>query len=557
MTNSAPHQIKIALAQLNPIVGDVSGNLERARAAHKDATRLGADLLVFSELFISGYPPEDLVLKPAFVAACERAVRALAETVTPDTPAILIGSPWLRDNQIMNAAALLDDGQVQSLTFKVRLPNYGVFDEVRTFLPGPYPGPLNVRGVKIGVPICEDIWFDDVVECLEETGAELLISPNGSPYDSVKYDVRIQVAVQRVVESSLPLIYVHQVGGQDELVFDGGSFALNSDRSLVVQLPQFAEVLALTTWERGDEGWTCVDGPLETLTDRDEADWQACVLGLRDYVQKNGFSDVILGLSGGIDSAVVAAMAVDALGSDKVRALMLPYRYTSQESRTDAAQCAKALGLTYDVVEIAAGVEGVMASLADLFAGRDADITEENMQSRLRGVTLMAMSNKFGSLLLTTGNKSEMAVGYATLYGDMNGAFNPIKDLYKTRVYDLAAWRNAHKPAGALGPDHSVIPSRILTKAPSAELRENQTDQDSLPPYDELDSILYALVEHERTLDDIVHDGHDLETVQKIERLLYISEYKRYQAAPGPKISTKAFGRDRRYPLTNRFRDRP
>lgn len=560
--NTAKASFKLALAQLNPTVGDIKGNLERARAAHRHAHQYneerGADCVVFPELFIAGYPPEDLVLKPAFVQACEAAVAELAAlTKAEGAPAILVGTPVLAKGRVHNAVCYLDDGAVQGSTFKVELPNYGVFDEVRTFKPGSLPGPFNVRGVRVGVPICEDIWFEDVCECLAETGAELLISPNGSPYDRDKFNLRTQMAVSRIVENGLPLVYVNQVGGQDELIFDGGSFVLQADRSLAFQAPQFVEEISLVEFERTDAGWACLATSKAVLPDRLEADWRACVLGLRDYVLKNGFDDVVLGLSGGIDSAVVAAMAVDALGADKVRAIMLPYRYTSESSKTDAALCAQQLGISYDVVGIGAGVDAVLGSLEPLFAGHKSDLTEENLQSRLRGVTLMAMSNKFGSLLLTTGNKSEMAVGYATLYGDMNGAFNPLKDIYKTEVYRLAAWRNTHQPSGLLGPCGEVIPARILSKAPSAELRENQTDQQSLPPYDDLDAILHGLVELELSVAQVAATGYPISVVQRIERLLHLAEYKRYQAAPGPKITTKAFGRDRRYPLTNRFRSAP
>lgn len=563
--NTSPASFKLALAQLNPIVGDISGNLEMARSAHARAWQEGADCLVLSELFIAGYPPEDLVLKPAFVAACEAAVDDLAHLTKADNaPAILIGTP-LRDksatsatrrgqDKVHNAVCYLDDGQLQAASFKVELPNYGVFDEWRTFKPGALPGPFNVRGIRIGVPICEDIWFEDVCECLAETGAELLIAPNGSPYDRNKVNLRMQMAVSRIVETGLPLVYVHQVGGQDELVFDGGSFVLQADRTLAFQAPQFVEDMTVVSFTQTSKGWRCLEAPKAILPDRLEADWRACVLGLRDYVLKNGFQDVVLGLSGGIDSAVVATMAVDALGCDKVRAIMLPYRYTSTQSKTDAALCAERLGLTYDVVGIGAGVDAVLGTLDPLFAGYENDLTEENVQSRLRGLTLMAISNKFGSLLLTTGNKSEIAVGYATLYGDMNGAFNPLKDLYKTQVYQLAAWRNSCQPAHLLGPAGVVIPERILTKAPSAELREDQTDQQSLPPYDDLDAILHGLVELDLSAAEVAATGYPLSLVQRIERLLHLAEYKRYQAAPGPKITAKAFGRDRRYPLTNRFR---
>ncbi|WP_414462823.1 NAD+ synthase [Hyphomicrobium sp. DY-1] len=551
---TSPASLKIALAQLDPVVGDLQGNAERAARAHARAKELGADVVVFSELFLNGYPPEDLVLKPAFQEATKAKLEWLAATCT-DGPAILIGTIWAEGRKVHNAVALLDGGRIQATTLKVDLPNYGVFDEKRVFAPGPQPGPLNVRGVRIGVPICEDIWSTEVVETLTETGAEILVSPNGSPFDWPKPDARMNVAVARVTESNLPLVYLNQVGGQDELVFDGASFVLNADRSLAVQLPAWREDVSVTEWTRTPSGWVCRKDKVAKLTEGKAAAYHACVLGLKDYVEKNGFPSVVLGLSGGIDSALVAAIAVDALGPERVHAVMLPSKYTSDESLEDAAACANALGIRYDKVSIEPTVAGLTWSLKDLFTGTNADITEENLQSRVRGTILMAVSNKFGGMVVTTGNKSEMSVGYATLYGDMNGGFNPIKDLYKTEVYELAHWRNAHVPEEAKGPAGIVIPERILTKAPTAELRANQTDQDSLPPYAELDDILNCLVEKEMPLADVVARGHSVETVKKIERLLYLAEYKRRQAAPGVKISSRNFGRDRRYPITNKFRE--
>jgi len=546
--------MRIALAQLNPTVGDLAGNARRAAQAHARAKELGADAIVFPELFLNGYPPEDLVLKPAFQDATHAELQRLA-TECADGPAILIGTIWREQSKVYNAVALLDHGRIEAVTLKADLPNYGVFDEKRVFASGPMPGPLNVRGVRIGVPICEDIWTSEAIETLAETGAELIISPNGSPFDWRKPDTRMTIAVARVTESGLPLVYLNQIGGQDELVFDGASFVLNADRSLAVQLPAWREQLAITTWTKGLSGWTCESGHVAAIAEGPQAAYQACVLGLRDYVDKNGFPGVVLGLSGGIDSALVAAIAVDALGPQRVHAVMLPSKFTSDDSLEDAAACAKILGIRYDKVSIEPAVAGLTWSLKDLFAGTNADTTEENLQSRVRGTILMAISNKFGAMLVTTGNKSEMSVGYATLYGDMNGGFNPIKDLYKTEVYALSRWRNAHQPEDALGPVAQVIPERVLTKAPTAELRANQTDQDSLPPYDALDDILACLVEQEMPIAAIVARGHARETVKKVERLLYLAEYKRRQAAPGVKISSRSFGRDRRYPITNRFRD--
>ncbi len=554
-TMSTPtNTLKIALAQLNPTVGDLAGNVAKLKSARAEAARLGADLVVFPELFITGYPPEDLVLKPAFQRAARAAVEALAAEMGPG-PAVLTGTIWPEDGKLYNAVALIEDGKVSALRFKVDLPNYGVFDEKRVFAAGPLPGPIAFKGVRLGVPICEDIWSDEVVECLDECGAEILISPNGSPFDWPKPEKRMNVAAKRVTESGLPLVYLNQVGGQDELVFDGASFVLNADCGLAAQLPAWQEAVVLTTWTRTADGWRCAPGERTLIEEGDASAYQACMVGLRDYVDKNRFAGVVLGLSGGIDSALVAAMAVDALGPARVHCVMLPYRYTSQDSLTDAAQCARALGVRYDSVPISGPVEGFLSALGDMFAGTKADLTEENLQSRARGTILMAISNKFGAMVVTTGNKSEMSVGYATLYGDMNGGFNPIKDLYKMEVFRLARWRNAHVPKGAKGPAGIVIPENILTKAPSAELRENQKDQDSLPPYEVLDDILACLVENEMAVADIVARGHAIETVRRVERLLYLAEYKRRQAAPGVKVSQRNFGRDRRYPLTNKFRE--
>jgi NAD+ synthase len=547
--------LRIALAQLDPIVGDLDGNAGKIRRARAEAQRQKADLLLTPELFLTGYPPEDLVLKPAFVRASMQVAEKLAAETADGGPAVLLGTVWPEGGKVHNSVALLDGGRIETLRHKVDLPNYGVFDEKRVFAAGPMPGPIPFRGVRLGVPICEDIWGADVVECLAETGAEILLVPNGSPFELGKQDVRTSIAVARVTESGLPLLYLNQMGGQDELVFDGASFVLNADRSLAVQLPAWEELVVTTAWRKGKDGWTCKEGDRALVEEGHLSAYLACVRGLRDYVDDNRFPGVVLGLSGGIDSALVAALAADALGPQRVHALMLPYRYTSSESLEDAARCAKALGIRYDTVPIHAPVDGFMSALEPLFKGMKADTTEENVQSRTRGSILMAVSNKLGSMLLTTGNKSEMSVGYATLYGDMNGGYNPIKDLYKMQVYALSRLRNGTRPKGCLGAAGEVIPERILTKAPTAELKPNQTDQDTLPPYPVLDDILACLVDKEMPLEEIIARGHAPETVRRVERMLYIAEYKRRQSAPGVKISFRNFGRDRRYPITNRFRE--
>ena len=476
------------------------------------------------------------------------------ETAEPG-PALVVGTPWLDDGKLYNAAALLDGGMIAALRYKVDLPNYGVFDEKRVFVPGPLPGPVNFRGVRLGLPVCEDIWGPEPAECIAETGGEILLVLNGSPYRHGVADERLNVIVPRIKETGLPLIYANQVGGQDELVFDGASLALNGDCSLAFQLESYKEAVVNTQWQRQGHGWRCTGGPIIPLPEGDKADYAACVLGLRDYVNKNGFPGVVLGLSGGIDSALSAAIAVDALGAERVRCIMMPYKYTAQESLDDAAACAKALGVHYEILPIAPAVEGFMEVLKPAFSGLPRDVAEENLQARARGTTLMAISNKFNLMLVTTGNKSEMSVGYATLYGDMNGGFNPIKDLYKTEVFRLTRLRNSWKSDGAMGPDGRVIPENIITRPPTAELRENQKDEDSLPPYSVLDGILERLIESEESVASIVAAGFDRDTVVRVEHMVNIAEYKRRQAAPGVKVTLRNFGRDRRYPITNRFRD--
>ncbi|WP_336279174.1 NAD+ synthase [Bartonella sp. CB175] len=550
------NDFRVAVAQLNPIVGDIEGNFSLAVMAHQKAKEDGADLVLFTELFISAYLPEDLVLKPAFTKACEDSIKELAK-VTKDGPGIVIGIPLRHDNNVYNGALLLDNGKIVAETLKFDLPNYGEFDEKRVFAPGSRPKPVVYRGIKLGIVICEDIWNDSCV-CtdLRNEGAEIILVLNGSPYCRNKMLRRIEVVQMQAIQSGIPIIYANQVGGQDELVFDGGSFALNQQGKIVFQMKHFESHIALSHWKRESTGWQCISGSNESLLDGLAADYQSCVLGLRDYVNKNRFKDVVLGLSGGIDSALCAVMAVDALGAERVRTVMMPYHYTSQESLKDAKDCAYLLGCHYEIIPIVQPVEVLLDTMKPVFLELPSDVTKENLQSRVRGLILMAIANKFSSMVVTTGNKSEMAVGYATLYGDMNGGFNPIKDIYKMQVYALAEWRNKNYLQNWKGPEGVVIPQNIIEKVPSAELRENQKDEDSLPPYHILDDILQSLIENDMSVSDIVKRGHLRETVEKVENLLYLAEYKRRQSALGVKISYKYFGRDRRYPVVNRFRDK-
>jgi len=547
--------LALALAQINPTVGDVAGNLAKIRAARTQAAAAGATLVLLPELVVSGYPPEDLVLKPAFQAACRGAVEALAADTADGGPGLIVGTPWVENGNVYNAACVLDGGRVQTVRYKHHLPNYGVFDEKRVFVAGPLPGPVAFRGVRLGLMICEDMWFADVAECLVESGAEILVVPNGSPFETDKRDQRLQLALARMAETGLPLVYVNQVGGQDELVFDGSSFAINVDRSLAVQLEPFANDMAVSQWTRDAKGGlVCAGGrvatPLEALAET----YSALMLGLRDYVDKNRFKGVILGLSGGIDSALTAALAADALGPARVHSVMMPSRFTSRDSLDDAAECAHLLGIRLDRIDIEPAVAAFGGMLAPQFEGTKPDITEENIQSRCRGLTLMALSNKFGHMVVSTGNKSEMSAGYATLYGDMCGGFAVLKDVWKTTVFELCRWRNAHVPASSLDPRTPVMPERVITKPPTAELREGQTDEASLGPYAQLDAILRELVEQERTVEEIVAKGFAEAEVRRIWRMLDLSEYKRRQAPPGVKITSRSFGRERRYPITNGFR---
>ena len=542
----------IAIAQLDPTVGDIAGNLGRLDDAWREAKEAGADLVVASELFVAGYPPEDLVLKPAFVAACEAAVKDFARQVK-DGPAVLLGTPWRQDGKLYNAAALLAGGAVAALRFKHDLPNYGVFDEKRVFAAGPCPGPMVLKGVRLGVMVCEDMWTADAAETLGESGAELMIVINGSPYESDKLGERLSLAQERVTETGLPLLYVNQVGGQDELVFDGASFVLDAAGALTVQAPEWLNALVLTRWRREAKGWRPEPGVVAPRGETLASIYHAMVLGLADYVRKNGFPGIVLGLSGGIDSALTAAVAVDALGADRVHCVMMPSPYTSKPSLEDAAAVAELLGCELRSIDIGPAMEAYRDMLAPSFVGTKPDITEENLQARIRGMSLMALSNKFGWMVVSTGNKSEMSVGYSTLYGDMCGGFSVLKDVYKMTVFALARFRNARRLPGMLGPAGPVMPGRVITKPPSAELKPDQTDQDTLPPYEELDAILECLVENEMPVSEIVARGHAEATVRLVRRMLDRAEYKRRQAPPGVKITRRAFGRDRRYPIVNAF----
>ncbi|NBZ88475.1 NAD+ synthase [Stagnihabitans tardus] len=545
---------RLTLAQDNPVLGDLDGNAAKARAAWEAGRAAGAHMVCLTEMFITGYQTQDLILKPAFVAAALARIEALARDCASG-PALGIGGPAVKEGKLYNAFHILQGGAVTSV-LKHELPNTGVFDEKRIFTPADISGPVVVGPVRLGVPICEDAWHADVAETLAETGAEILFVPNGSPYHRGKIDVRMGLMVSRVVETGLPLVYLNMVGGQDDQVFDGASFVLNPGGELVASLPQFQPALTHVDFDLGAEGWRARPQALALWPSEHEADYQAMVLSLKDYCRKTGFAKVLLGLSGGVDSALVAAIAADALGPEAVHCVMLPSRFTSQHSLEDASAVARALGTRLDTVAITGPQEAVGEALAPLFAGTEPGITEENIQSRLRGVLLMALSNKTGAMLLTTGNKSEMAVGYCTIYGDMNGGYNPLKDLYKTRVFDACRWRNQNHRDWMAGPAGVVIPPRVIEKPPSAELRENQKDEDSLPPYPILDAILEGLVENELSVAEIVAQGHDEATVKRIEHLLYISEYKRFQSAPGTKLTKKAFWADRRYPIANRWRDR-
>ncbi len=546
-------KLTIIMAQMTQRVGDLAGNADAMLAVRRG--HIDADLILYPELQLIGYPPEDLVLKPALVRRAGEELQRMAEVTSDGKAAMLVGSVFLEDGLLYNGVALLDGGAIAAIRYKHELPNYGTFDEKRLFASGPLPQPVPFRGIRLGLPICEDIWFPKVCGHLQAQGAEILIAPHGSPYEIDKDDRRIDIVGEvRVAETGLPLIFLNRVGGPDELVFDGCSYVLNDDGILAHQLPDWDEATVETVWTRGEGGWTCTPGVIEAFDPHPQDVYHAMLVGLRDYVNANGFPGVVLGLSGGIDSALSAAVAVDALGADRVWCVMMPSRFTSQSSLNDAAECARMLGCKLDSIPIQPAIEGFDIMLEGSFADKDVDTTEENIQSRIRGVTLMALSNKFGHMLLTTGNKSEMSVGYATIYGDMAGGYSVLKDAYKLTVFELSRWRNAHKPPMGMGPDGPVMPDTVITKPPSAELREDQKDSDSLPPYEILDPILHGLIEEELGVSALMTRGFDRDVVTRIERLLYTAEYKRRQAPPGVKLSPKNFGRDRRYPITNAFR---
>ena len=547
-------RFRLTMAQLNATVGDLPGNAAKAREAFAAARAAGADMLALPEMFLTGYQTQDLVLKPAFQRDCRAAIEALAADCA-DGPAVGIGAPWAEDGKLHNAWLVLQGGRIAARVFKHELPHKQLFDELRLFDPGPISGPYAVNGVRIGSPICEDAWWQPVTETLAETGAEILIVPNGSPYHRDKLDLRMGHMVARVHESGLPLAYVNMVGGQDDQVYDGASFVLNPGGHKVVQMAPFDEGLVHVDFTRTPDGWRAERGEMIPQPDAWEQDYRAMCVGLGDYMRKSGFRKVVLGLSGGIDSALVATIAADVLGPDNVRGVRLPSAYSSRHSLDDAADLAARLGICLDTIPIEGPRAAVTEALSGVMAGTTPDLTEENIQSRLRGLLLMAVSNKFGELLLSTGNKSEVAVGYATIYGDMAGGYNPLKDLYKTRVFETCRWRNANHRPWMRAPAGEVIPPGVIAKPPSAELRPDQTDQDSLPPYDILDTILYGLIERDQSVAELVAQGFDRATVKSVERLVYGSEWKRYQAAPGPRLSPRAFWLDRRYPLVNRWRD--
>ena len=545
-------QFKITLAQLNATVGDLKGNADKVMKAWEKARDEQSNIIAFPELFITGYNPQDLILKPAFQKASTETIQKIAEACSQG-PAIAVGGPFCDEKNLYNAYYILAGGKIQAVIKKHHLPNEEVFDEVRLFSSGNVDGPFQVDQMRIGSPICEDAWHPDIVETLAETGAQTLLVPNGSPYYRGKTEIRQNVMVSRVVESGLPLVYLNLVGGQDDQVFDGGSFVLNPGGELVLQMPQFEESVATCVFKKSAGSWKAEVGHKSRILEPLESDYFAMVMGLRDYCKKAGFDRVVIGLSGGVDSALVATIAADALGPQSVRAVMLPSEYTSKGSLDDAAELSTNLNCRYDYLSIEEGRLAISETLSDLFKGTKTDLTEENIQSRLRGLLLMAISNKFGEMLLTTGNKSEVSVGYSTIYGDMAGGYNPIKDLYKTRVFDICRWRNENTRPWMKASGINVIPINIIEKPPSAELRPDQKDSDSLPDYFILDGILKILVDEDGTVQDCINAGFREEDAKRIQKLLFMNEYKRYQSAPGTRLSKRAFWLDRRYPIVNQW----
>ena len=549
-------RLTVALAQINPTVGDLAGNAALIKKAYAEASAKGADLVLAPELALSGYPPEDLARNPAFLAAIKTTAGEIARITAKSHTGLILGAPWQEEGRVLNAALLLEEGAIKAVRGKHELPNYGPFDEKRVFDAAAPAEIMSFRGHRLGVMVCEDSWFQTVAARQAAAGAEAFLILNGSPFDVTKGQERERVIKARAHEARRPILYVNLVGGQDELVFDGASFALDENGLAVARAPSFEESIVFCTLKKTRAGLSLVPAARADTPEENAAIYSALLLGLRDYLRKNRFTAVTLGLSGGIDSALVAALAVDAVGPDRVRAVRLPSPFTSRESMEDAEEIARRLGLKLTTIEIAPMMHRMAESLTPSFGAAPQGLTAENLQSRLRGLTLMALSNHFGDLVLSTGNKSEMAVGYATLYGDMCGGFAPLKDLYKMRVYALAHWRNRNQAALGLGPANEVIPPRVLQKPPTAELRENQKDEDSLPPYPMLDAILEALIEQERPVPEIVaRTGFAEETVRRVANLLRAAEHKRRQAPPGPKITARSFGRDRRYPITQHFKE--
>ena len=547
-------KIRLCMAQLNPIGGDIEGNMALLLEAYERAKNNNADILLAPEMFISGYPIDDLVLRPEFIHSTEKAILKIAKNTKDGGPAIIVGAPRNDNGFLRNSVFVLDKGEIIGFRDKAKLPNEDEFYDNRQFVPGELPGPISIRGIRIGLPICQDLWVDsEVCECLTESGAELIFAINGSTYEFNKMEQRLNTVVSRVTENHIPIIYLNMVGGQDELIFDGGSFAINSNGNLACQLPMFKSYETTVDIEKTKKGWELISSEMVKDLNGMEALYTAITLSIRDYVSKNGFSNVILGLSGGVDSALVASMSVDALGSEKVKSFMLPTAFTSETSELDAKEIAERLNISLETIKIQNIFDETKGLLLKIFEGQKSGTAEENIQSRLRALLLMAISNKFGSMLLSTSNKSESAVGYTTLYGDMSGGFSPLKDVWKSDVFALCEWRNKNIPSISKYSILDLIPLNIIQKPPSAELRNDQKDTDTLPEYSRLDKILSLSIEKMKSNNEIVEAGFDKNEVNHVLKLLKNSEYKRFQSPPGPKLGKKAFGRDRMYPLTNKF----